>query len=249
MFIGNKTIRNFGPSWVQSNLYSWNGRRELIQANLCSLSTMSTHNASSSDTMSLSFDQLYKSLIAHPSPLLPPQIPLSKSTTHEISNLQVHPTLETALHILNHDLESAHFLVRHMQAPPQHEAMFLHGILHRIEGDYDNTRAWYGDVADSEVFTKVWKGGKEEAFKFVRRVEVLRKERKSEGWHDDDGEERQDLEKESGREIDAVVQFCVDKFGTERWADVSSEWAQPRGGKVAEQKQKMVVGGEGFRNF
>lgn len=136
-----------------------------------------------------------------------------------------------------------------MQAAPQHEAMFLHGILHRIEGDYNNARAWYGDVAESEVFKSVWKEGKERALEFIRRVEVLRKERKSEGWHDDDKEERKELEGESRKEIDAVVKFCVDEFGTQRWEDVSSEWAQPRGGKVAEQKQKMVVGGEGFRQF
>jgi hypothetical protein len=34
--------------------------------------------------------------------------------------------------------------------------MFLHGILHRIEGDYDNSRVWYGDVKDSEVFAYAW---------------------------------------------------------------------------------------------
>jgi hypothetical protein len=210
--------------------------------------TMASQNQPQSNTTP-SFNTIYKSLQAHPSPLLPPQVPLSKDTTHQISNLQIHPTLEIALHILNHDLESAHFLVRHMQAAPQHEAMFLHGTLHRIEGDYDNARAWYGDVAESEVFKSVWKEGKERALEFIRRVEVLRKERKSEGWHEDDKEEREKLEAESRREIDAVVEFCVEKFGTVRWEDVSSEWAQPRGGKVAEQKQKMVVGGEGFRQF
>ena len=36
--------------------------------------------------------------------------------------------------------------------------MLLHAILHRIEGDYDNARAWYKNVTDSEVFTGVWDG-------------------------------------------------------------------------------------------
>lgn len=34
--------------------------------------------------------------------------------------------------------------------------MFVHGILHHIEGDIDNTRAWYGDVKGSDVFQSVW---------------------------------------------------------------------------------------------
>lgn len=45
-----------------------------------------------------------------------------------------------------------------MQAAPATEAMYIHGILHRIEGDLDNTRAWYGDVKSSEVFQSVWTG-------------------------------------------------------------------------------------------
>jgi hypothetical protein len=79
--------------------------------------------------------------------------------SHAISSLQVHPVIEAALHLLNLDLPSAHFLVRHMQAPPAWEAMYAHGILHRLEGDIDNARAWYGDVKDAEVFQAVWGGG------------------------------------------------------------------------------------------
>lgn len=73
-----------------------------------------------------------------------------------ISRLSLHPVLESVLHILNLDLSSAHFLLRHMQAAPAFEAMYLHGILHRIEGDLDNARAWYTDVQDSEAFRHVW---------------------------------------------------------------------------------------------
>ena len=78
--------------------------------------------------------------------------------SHKISSLSVHPVVEAILHLLNMDLPSAHFLLRHMQAKPAEEAMYIHGILHRIEGDLDNTRAWYGDVKDSEAFQWVWGG-------------------------------------------------------------------------------------------
>ena len=33
-----------------------------------------------------------------------------------------------------------------MQAPPAVEGMLLHAILHRVEGDWDNARAWLEDV-------------------------------------------------------------------------------------------------------
>ena len=88
------------------------------------------------------FPSILSQLLAHPAPVLPPPCVLLPSLTGDIAALSLHPTLEAALHILNHDLPSAHFLVRHMQADPAFEGMFLHGILQRVEGDYDNARAW-----------------------------------------------------------------------------------------------------------
>lgn len=103
----------------------------------------------------------YSTLLAQlratcPTPLLPPSKPHTPSLASVIASLALHPTLEAALHMLNHDLVSAHFLVRHMQAAPAYEGMLLHGILHRIEGDYDNARVWYRDVSRSDVFRHVW---------------------------------------------------------------------------------------------
>ena len=88
------------------------------------------------------FPSILTQLLRHPAPVLPPPCVLSQSLSGPIAALSLHPTLEAALHILNRDLPSAHFLVRHMQAEPAFEGMFLHGILHRVEGDYDNARAW-----------------------------------------------------------------------------------------------------------
>lgn len=137
-----------------------------------------------------------------------------------------------------------------MQAAPAYEGMYLHGILHRIEGDYDNARAWYGDVADSEVFRKVWegsKGGKEGALEFVGRVERLRKG-KGRGEGEEGREEREVLERESAREIGGVVEWCVGRFGTEAWRDASMVWTRPdeEHRKVG---NEMVSGGKGYREF
>ncbi|KAL8712648.1 MAG: hypothetical protein Q9220_003179 [cf. Caloplaca sp. 1 TL-2023] len=191
------------------------------------------------------FSSLYTHLLTLSPPLLPPQKTLSADLTSAISSLSLHPTLEVACHILNHDLPSAHFLVRHMQSPPAYEGMFLHGILHRVEGDYDNARAWYGDVADSDVFKQVWgkgegkEGGREKAMRFIDDVEKLRK--KGEGGQ---GE----LGKRSREEVERVVEFCKGKFGEGRWGDVRGEWVG-MGEKHKDVAEKMLVGGEGWRQF
>ncbi|KAL8768259.1 MAG: hypothetical protein Q9209_005490 [Squamulea sp. 1 TL-2023] len=185
------------------------------------------------------FTDLYNHLLTLPAPLLPPGKATSPNLTASISALSLHPTLEVAFHILNNDLPSAHFLVRHMQSPPAYEGMFWHGILHRIEGDYDNARAWYDNVSESDVFKHTWSEGKDDALDFIGRVENLNKNRKG---------SREDLEKESLEEIKKVIEWCKQKFGEQRMEDASAAWVKPdeENRKMAED---MVSGGEGFRNF
>jgi len=125
-----------------------------------------------------------------------------------------------------------------MQSPPAYEGMYLHGILHRIEGDYDNARAWYGDVKDSDMFKAAW-GSEDDALKFIGQIEKLRKQREG---------SLKELEKESQREFDCVADFCEKKFGTEKVEDASEVWVQPEG-KHKEMGQGMVTGGEGWRKF
>jgi len=186
-----------------------------------------------------SFNAIYHKLLSFPSPVLPPPKVHNPSLTHQISSLSLHPVLETALHLLNADLPSAHFLVRHMQAAPAYESMYLHGILHRIEGDYDNARAWYGNVKDSEVFQAAWPAGEEAARNFLGQVEALRKKRQG---------NLAELEKESMREIQSVVEFCRKKFGEGEVRDASGIWVQPSK-EHNDMAQAMIIGGEGWRQF
>lgn len=190
-----------------------------------------------------------------PAPLLTPigPTPHSKPLTSHIAALEIHPTLETLLHLLNADLNSAHFLVRHMQVPPKYEGMLLHAVLHRIEGDYDNARAWYGNLADAgqdaECFVSVWEGGKDEVGAFVDKVQELRRERtKKEGKDEAWEARRRELERVSEGECRRLLRFCEDKFGTERWVDATSEW-KATDEKLKEIQSKMTIGGEGWRQF
>ena len=185
------------------------------------------------------FSDLYNHLLTLPAPLLPPGRATSPTLTASISALSLHPTLETAFHILNNDLPSAHFLVRHMQSPPAYEGMFLHGILHRIEGDYDNARAWYGNVSESEVFKHTWPGGKDGALNLISRVEILKKDGKG---------NKMELEKESLDEIKKVVEWCRKQFGEQRLEDASEVWVKSSE-ELRMMGEDMVSGGEGFRKF
>nr|POE79707.1 hypothetical protein CFP56_07772 [Quercus suber] len=189
-----------------------------------------------------SFAALYAHLSArHGFPALPSThtYPYERELSGRIAGLALHPTLEAVLHVLNNDLAGAHFLCRHMQDAPAWEGMYLHGLLHRVEGDYRNAEAWFADVADSAVFRRVWPAGLESARGFVRRVERLRKEKV--------GDEAA-LRAESAREFEAVAGWCAERFGTGRWEDATAAWVEPseENRKIA---SKMLVGGEGWRQF
>lgn len=206
------------------------------------------------------FSELYESLLSRcrtDPPLLPPVAAFAQTTRKtlrvptlgsEIANLSLHPTLEAALHVLNLDLPSAHFLLRHMECAPAWESMFLHGILHRIEGDYNNARAWYGSVKDSEVFAYAWgrssdsdsdtkgpKSGIEAALGFIAEIQSLRETGKG---------DREELGSRSLDEIQAVVAFCAKRFGVQKVEDARDVRARNEG-KLKEKRQAIVVGSEG----
>ncbi|KAF1926666.1 uncharacterized protein M421DRAFT_67093 [Didymella exigua CBS 183.55] len=201
-----------------------------------------------------------------------PTRPADPSLTAAIADLALHPTLEATCHILNHDLPSAHFLVRHMQAPPALEGMLLHSILHRSEGDFGNARLWLGDVGDacegwvpkkrrdgerldvdvagrcacpsfdaSLVDYVYGEQGVEGAQMLVDDVEAFRKRK---GGESEEGR----LNERIREEMTKGMEWCVEKFGTRRYADASKAWV-----KNSEEVQKisndMVSGGKGHREF
>lgn len=196
---------------------------------------------------SQTYTTVLQTLEAIPPPLLPPGKSFNPDLTALVAKCQLHPSVEAALHLLNHDLPSAHFLVRHMQSPPAVEGMLLHGILHRIEGDYDNSRAWYKDVAKDkkggQLLDKAWSvdqgKGKDQALDFVDKVEKLKKEGKG---------DRAVLGEQSMKEIRIVLSWCEEKFGTMKWEDASSAWVRPDE-KIRQIGQDMVSKNKGHREF
>ena len=203
-----------------------------------------------------SFDSICRQLKSFPTPLLAPDKVCDPALSDKIASLYLHPALEALLHIFNHDLPSAHFLVRHMQSDPAYEGMYIHGILHRIEGDLDNARAWYCDVAASEPFELIWNKATEEERRAVQGYsKKLPPQKSARNFLDDVGkliqQPHQDattLRTESRRELEDLLKWCIDRFGQERYVDATKVWVQPRQ-DISEKGQQMVTGSEGFRKF
>ena len=184
------------------------------------------------------YPALHQHLLSYPPPLLPPSRPYESDLSDSIAALSLHPTLEAALHILNADPRSAHPLVLHMQAAPAFEGMLLTGILHRIEGDYDNARAWYRDVRESDVFRFVWPKA-EDASDLIDAVEQLKL---------DGAGERSWLEYQSRKEMESVMHWCERRFGINPLPDPTGAWLRPTE-RIRRTADDMVAGNRGYRQF
>ena len=155
--------------------------------------------------------------------------------------------------------------------------MALHGLLHRLEGDFDNSRAWLGDVFD--VAEGRLKGARLEVQTGEQRDEVVgfllwvwgyslwsRKNGEGECGLDDarkralaltdevevlrrkkEGDE-DELRGKCKEELERVVEWCEGKFGTGRVVDATSAWVKPME-HVKEIGEEQVSGGKGWREF
>lgn len=205
---------------------------------------MSATAALSPSTRTERFNTLYEHTLTFRPPLLHPPKPKDPTLTDRISSLRLHPALEAGLHILNYDLPSAHFLLRKMQSLPAQEGMFLHGVLHRIEGDYPNARAWYGDVSETEIMESVWgKGGGEKAVGFIDEVERLDRGVKSREKGREVEKEQERLEAESRRELTGIMEFCKSRIGTGAWEDAREAYVESSE-KIKKMGEGQVTGNE-----
>jgi len=155
--------------------------------------------------------------------------------------------------------------------------MYVHGILHRIEGDIDNTRCWYGNVKDTDVFQNTWsdkarKDAPEIAQEgwehFLDRLERyrdrVRSRRGTGGWNQDgdklDPKDVKDWNAEESLlrdtslwEFEKVIKFCEDKFGVGEVRDANKDAFVGRiesgNEEQAEIARSMITGGEGWRTF
>ena len=88
---------------------------------------------------------------------LPPLIPASvydPALTAAIAALNAPALVTIGLHVLNDDLESAHPLSQALEGDPQ--ADYWHALIHRREGDYSNSRYWFGRVGPLPLLAEVY---------------------------------------------------------------------------------------------
>lgn len=212
--------------------------------------------------------EIYAALKDFPAPLFHPSSPvlndgLDPSLQSEIASLLLHPALESAFYLLNHSLSSPHFLVRKMQN--SRVGQHLHGILHRIEGDYNNARVWYTEASGlgertneltktegEDAFVAFWSGvctdgenkrteaerARDASLAFLDRVQTLAEQ--SDGQAQDYGKgtkEREELERISKAELESVVEWAARTYGWGTWngGDGSAAYT----GSTDEQKEEM----------
>ncbi|TFK48154.1 hypothetical protein OE88DRAFT_549203 [Heliocybe sulcata] len=109
---------------------------------------------SSRPSPSLSAKEIHNKLQELPGPLFHPPSPTEYKgkvprLQSAIADLRLHPLLEESLHLMNYSLVEPHFYLRKMQN--SRGGQHLHGILHRIEGDYENARTWYREASGTET--------------------------------------------------------------------------------------------------
>ncbi len=88
---------------------------------------------------------------------LPPLVPVAvydPALTPAIDALNAPALVTISLHVLNDDLESAHPLSQELEGNPI--ADYWHAIIHRREGDYSNSRYWFGRVGSLPLLAEVY---------------------------------------------------------------------------------------------
>ncbi|WP_091168501.1 hypothetical protein [Paenibacillus sp. 1_12] len=73
---------------------------------------------------------------------------LSKQDTNTDQLAYVH-AVQSGLHLLNESLDKSHTLSQDIHNTT---GSYWHGIMHRMEGDYSNSKYWFHQVGDHPVF-------------------------------------------------------------------------------------------------
>ncbi len=86
-------------------------------------------------------------------PLAPGQV-FDAALTEEIEATAAPDLVKVGLHLLNDDLATSHRLAQVHEGEPL--ADYWHAIIHRREGDYGNSRYWFGRVGRAPVLAEVY---------------------------------------------------------------------------------------------
>lgn len=103
-------------------------------------------------------------------PLVPTQV-FDPALTLEIEAAEAPDLVRVGLHLLNDDLGTSHALSQ------QHEgealADYWHAIIHRREGDYGNSRYWFGRVGRTPILAEAYGPDASAPAAFVERCRAV----------------------------------------------------------------------------
>ncbi len=107
---------------------------------------------------------------------LPPLVPLKvydPTLTAEIEASDAPAVVKAGLHLLNDDLATSHALSQSHEGEPL--ADYWHAIIHRREGDYGNSRYWFGRVGIISILIKIYGSDPNAPAAFVERCRAVGK--------------------------------------------------------------------------
>ena len=87
-----------------------------------------------------------------PLPPLCPAAPWNRDLSRRIGEAGLPPALASALLLWNDDLDGSHTL---SQALPDRFGSWLHGVMHRREGDFPNSKYWFRRVGPHAGFVRM----------------------------------------------------------------------------------------------
>ena len=87
-----------------------------------------------------------------PLPPLCPAAPWSRELSRRIAAADLQPAVASALLLWNDDLDASHTL---SQGLPDRFGSWLHGTMHRREGDFSNSKYWFRKVGTHAGFAQM----------------------------------------------------------------------------------------------
>ena len=116
-------------------------------------------------------EQIIKALSARSTlPPLTPKSVFDLTIRKAIEDNCPNRLIAAALHVLNDDLNSAHPHAQAFEGDPT--ADYWHAIVHRREGDYSNSRYWFGRVGSHPVVLALY-GDPLGASRFVNECRIV----------------------------------------------------------------------------
>lgn len=135
-----------------------------------------------------------------PLPSLVPEKIWDKDLSQEIGTLSVNPTMAATLFLWNDDLEKAHSLAQQVESST---GSLIHGIMHRRQPDYSNSKYWFRQAGSHPIFINLiqefpnW-----EPLSFVDQCEQASKK--------NDLKAIEDLSLVQSREFELLAHYCLE---------------------------------------